>query len=823
MRVIAVHNNDKNKMLVKSLLVLSCVVFGSRTVLAQQTPADSAQASVSSSAVIEEVIVSARRTQESQQDVPIAVTTMNSDVLQRESIGTLQDLQGRVPSLIMSTGGQQRNTEAPTLRGQGGTYGGGSGVAQYYAEVPLPADTTESNVGGPGKFFDIADIQILKGAQGTLFGKNTTGGALLLTPNKPNENFSIDVGVESGNYHLNGYEVVVNLPLLSETLMLRLGAKYQDRDGFTEDVANGTRYDDRHYKTYRFGLLWRPTDRLENYLLAYDTESRTNGTGTVIKAARPELLNALIIAQGGLSPLPILPAEAQPGCLAWDALLTMENSRCGQLYPEEQSQRDNRHVELSADPTDFTATGAVINTLTYEFTDSLSLRYIASYSYLEHQYRWDTDGSRAEWTEFVTSDDDRQTDITVHTEELQLQGLVLDGNMEFSTGLYYEIQKPDGPEGTQIRALYNDISVDWEIEKESYAAYAQSTYNLAHVAEGLDRWEITAGVRKTYDRVEGESVFVQSIFGVPSEPALLDGELKDSAITWTLGVDYKGDHSLLYAKVSRGYKVGGFTITAANPDNAQYESEYVFNYEIGNKLDFSVGEVPIRLNTAVYYTDYTDMQRHGVDVFVDSSNTSVAPRLGAAVFNAGEASIAGVEMEATIIPLPRLMLLIAYSYTDAQYDEYFLKNGSSLPVPSCTGEHVGQGEMVDLSCMPFLYTPEHQYSVTAIYDVVQSIDWGNVSASLTWAWTDENYTSATTLPETEPGAWLDPSGLLTASLSWDNMFNQDLSLQLFGTNLLDKEYIMSNQNVWNTLGYRTVTYGEPRMFGARLSYHWGSQ
>ena len=167
---------------------------------------------------LEEIVVTARRTEESQQDVPIAVTSMSADILQRESIGTLQDLQGRVPSLVMSTGGQQRNTEMPTLRGQGGTYGGGSGVAQYYAEVPLPADTTESNIGGPGKFFDLADLQILKGSQGTLFGRNTTGGALLLTPNKPSEQFSLKANYETGNYELNGYELVVNVPLMSDSL-----------------------------------------------------------------------------------------------------------------------------------------------------------------------------------------------------------------------------------------------------------------------------------------------------------------------------------------------------------------------------------------------------------------------------------------------------------------------------------------------------------------------------------------------------------------------------------------------------------------------------
>lgn len=769
---------------------------------------------------LEEVVVTARRTEESQQEVPIAVTLMSSDVLQREAISTLQDLQGRVPSLVMSTGGQQRNTEAPTIRGQGGTYGGGSGVAQYYAEVPLPADTTESNVGGPGKFFDLGNIQILKGSQGTLFGRNTTGGALLLTPNRPADNFSISANVEEGNYSLHGYELVVNIPLLADTLFLRLGHKYNDRDGFTEDVANGTRYDDRHFTTSRLGLLWMPSETIENYLLAYNTESHNNGTGTIIKNARPEGLNALILSQGGLSPLPIVPPEQQSGCLAWDVALAMENSRCGAVYPEEQSGRDNRHTQLSADPTDNIWTGGLIYTLSMDLTEDLRLRYIASYSYLEHHYRWDTDGSRAQWTDMVLPDDRRQTDIDVVSHELQLQGVLLDGNLDFTTGVYYESQQPKGPEGQQIVALYNDIFVDWEIEKLTYGPYAQGTYNFGHIIAGWDRLELTAGVRKSYDKVEGSSVFVQSMFGVPAEPAVLIGGIEDSAITWTFGLDYKGDNSLSYAKVSRGYKVGGFTITAADPEKSEYDSEFVLNYEIGNKLDFELKDIAFRLNTAIYYTDYTDMQRHGVDVYTDPNSPSLAPRLGAAVVNAGRASIAGAELEFTVIPVQGLMLLATYSYTDAQYDEYFLKSGSSTELSSCSGEDVAQGEMVDLSCMPFLYTPDNQYSITAIYDVLESINIGNITASLTWAWTDENYTSATTLPEDEPGAWLVPIGLLNGSLNWNNFFNSALDLQVFATNLLDKEYVMGNQNVWNTLYFETATYGEPRMFGARLSYRW---
>src|SRR3546814_19639658 len=116
--------------------------------------------------MIEEVIVLARRVEENQQDVPIAITTLNADALARESISTPKDLQGRIPSLVMSTGAQTRTTEVPTIRGQGATFGGGSGVQIYLAEAKLPDDSTLSNVGGPGKFFNHQNLKDLQDTKG---------------------------------------------------------------------------------------------------------------------------------------------------------------------------------------------------------------------------------------------------------------------------------------------------------------------------------------------------------------------------------------------------------------------------------------------------------------------------------------------------------------------------------------------------------------------------------------------------------------------------------------------------------------------------------
>src|SRR3546814_16706826 len=113
------------------------------------------------------------------QDVPVAVTVLSATDLQREKVTSPQDLQGRVPSLTIQSTGQTRNIESPNIRGQGAQFGASPGVVIYFAEVPMPADAVTNNQGGPGKFFDLGNLQVLKGSQGTLFGRNTTGGGVV--------------------------------------------------------------------------------------------------------------------------------------------------------------------------------------------------------------------------------------------------------------------------------------------------------------------------------------------------------------------------------------------------------------------------------------------------------------------------------------------------------------------------------------------------------------------------------------------------------------------------------------------------------------------
>jgi len=759
---------------------------------------------------IEEVVVTARRTQENLQDVPVAISVLSAEDLRKEAIDDAQDLQGKVPSLVIGPSGQQRNTETPTIRGQGATYGASPGVIIYFAEVPLPSDSVSNNQGGPGKFFDLGNLQVLKGSQGTLFGRNTTGGALLLDPKKPVNEFEGHLQAESTSLSGRGLEGVINIPMDDDRFLFRAGAKYFARDGFTHDVVTGKDYDSKNYWTGRLGLTFRPSDTVENYLLGYYSHSDDNGTGNVVEGINSEGFNRAILAIAGAPPLPLVPPQAQPGCLYFNA--NSGSMDCGQDIVAAQRARGNRHVQLGADPVDVLSTGGISDTFSWELSDDLTLRNIASWSFIEHQFRWDFDGSSAGLNDIRNADGENQSDTETWTEELQLQGKALDARLVYVVGGYYERSKPRGPQSQTAVAIFQPATMSYGTERYSYAPYAQGTYDFGGLRESLDGLKLTLGVRHTWDHSENFSDY----------QGYHAATIEDSALTYIVGLDYKlGETSLVYGKYSRGYKTGGFSSLAVNPNNYLFDAEFVTNYELGFKTDFEIGETPVRLNTALYYTDYDDLQKTSGDSYTPPNSPGSLPQFGGATYNVGKASIAGFEADATIQPTERLQLTASYAYTKAEYHEFDLFIGTLTPQRDCSGREIEGGNFADYSCIPYQFTPRNQFSLNAGYTLPLDERYGEVGLSATYSWIDKQYVAPASVPDAEPGAWLDAFGLVNLSASWDGIFNSRFGLQAYVTNALDEEYRISNSNVWNILYAQSSIYGEPRVFGLQLRYTWG--
>lgn len=765
---------------------------------------------------IETVVVTARRTAENPQDVPVSISAFSADDLQREQINNTQDLQGRVPSLTIGSNSQLRNTETPTIRGQGGTFGASPGVVLYLAEVPVPEDAITNGQGGPGKFFDLADLQVLKGSQGTLFGRNTTGGALLVEPHKPDNRFEASISDEGSTFSGNTAEGVLNVPVIPDKLLLRVGAQFVNRDGFTRDAVTGEDYDSKHYWTTRLGLTWKPAEHIENYLLGYYSHNSDNGTGTVINGINQSGLNYGVLASALQAQGLPLPTQQEAdalnvGCEYLDAKAPSTN--CGQDIVAAQQARGPRSVQYSTSPNDFLETGAAVDQFKYEISRQLTLRNIASFSFLKHEFRWDFDGSRAALDEVVNPNGVNSTDAQQYTEELQLQGSTLHTRLKYVAGFYYQDQRPSGPQAEDPVALFTALPAEtYGVTQRSYAPYAQGTYDLGGLADALDGVKLTGGLRYTTDHVDGFSNA-----GVGEHSA----QFRKSVVTYTAGLDKSIDNTLLYGKVSHGYKAGGFQPTAVNPADYTFKPEYVTNYELGQKSDFTIGNVPARLDTAVYYTSYTDMQRAATDSYLVPGTTTYA--YGGAVFTAGKASIGGFEMEGQVQPFTGFNLSLNYAYTYGKYTDFSLQNNGVNPQLDCTGQYVNQGGTVALKCVPFQYTPRHQTSVTARYLVPWEVARGKIDGSVSYAWTDRQYASSYTLPEVEPGAWLGSFGLLNANANWSWLLGEksSLALRFFGTNLTNRVYRISNSNVWNVAYFQSSIYGEPRIFGVQLAYGWG--
>lgn len=755
--------------------------------------------------VLEEVVVTARRTQENIQDVPLSITALSASDLDRESITTAQDLMGKVASLVIGPNSSMRNAESPNIRGQGATFSASPGVVMYWAEVPLPQDSFSNNQGGPGMFFDVQNLQVLKGPQGTLFGRNTTGGAFVIEPVKPQDSFFARLRTEAGNYDSRAYEAILNLPLQSDRVLLRMGGQRVYRDGFTKDVVTGKEYDDRNYWTARLGLTIRLGDSIENNLLAYTTERDETGTGNVIEAMNPEGINGFLSGYLGLPINPNLPPNEQFGCQFFNA--SAPSTNCGLDIAAEQNARDIRHVELSADPKDQLETGAVVDIFTWKASDSLTVRNIASISYYQRRFNWDQDGSRAALND-VQASDAYSSDTETVTEELQFQGELPQYGLSYVAGAYYEKRDPQSMQENPSTVLFSPIKQSYRISSRSRALYAQASYDLAVLDSKWQGWIVTAGVRRTVDEMEGYSRFDTLVFTNEKDP-----HDKQYATTWLVSASYQFDDAMVYGKVAQGYKAGGFTGLAANPKNFDYDPEYVRNYELGIKSDLRLADMPLRLNGAIFLSDYTDMQR----VAAESYNGA----FGAATFNAGESEIRGFEMDFILLATSRLRLMGNYSYTDAEFKEFRVPRESMTPQQDCVRDDVQNGELGDYSCMPFTETPEHQYSLTATYELPLDANIGIVETSLTYSWVDDRFTAPVSVPQAEPGAWLDDYHLVNASINWLNVFGSQLDLQLYATNLTDEEYRIANSNSWNELAFKNSIWSEPRMYGLRLSYRWG--
>ncbi|TDW59949.1 iron complex outermembrane receptor protein [Novosphingobium sp. PhB55] len=801
--------------LMAALLGTSGLTFAAPAVAQQETSPRAAPPE----AATQDIIVTARRREELLQDVPISITVFNEQQLANRNVTNASDLALFTPSLSANTNfGSQNSSFA--IRGFVQDIGTPPSVGVYFADVVTPRGPTQGTTGGdgagPGMMFDLQNVQVLKGPQGTLQGRNTTGGSVLIVPQKPTEILEGYVEASAGNRGMWRIQGVVNIPL-ADTMRLRLAVDHQSRDGYLRsDTGTGPRdFNDTDYTAVRASLVGELTSDLENYFIATYSRSETHGD-----------LQKLIACNSALSAANFL------GLLSCGQLAAEKAGGTG-FYTAQNSTFDNPVSRLRQ--------WQVINTTTWRASDAVTIKNIVSYAELTNFLRSSLFGTNwylapsvpLPFTGVNPAPGMDSASQSTFTEELQVQGLSTDERLQYQGGVYLEISDPLGRSGNrnptfiscsnlnalECTSLLGPTSnVNEKIGKTAYRStgiYAQGTYELTQALK------LTAGLRYTWDRQTASVSNKEYFFPAPnvpevsctypsSEPTceIAPPKAKSSAPTWLVDLEYKpAETVMLYAKYSRGYRAGG--VFPNSPSNYRiFDPEKVDAYEIGAKTSFD-GPVRGTFNVAAFYNNFTNQQLSVGFVGVDGT----APTTG--VVNAGRSRIYGVELEALLKPFEGFTIDGAYTYLHARIV-------SIAPLVStdpnyAISQEISAGDRLALS-------PEHKFSVTAAYTLPLDPGVGAVTISGTYSYRSSQYsTYAYETPAVYEafGANLGklPSlGLLNLNLNWNSVASLPVDLSLFATNVTREHYYTYVPGL-ASYGFETASVGEPRMYGARLKYH----
>jgi iron complex outermembrane recepter protein len=788
-----------------------------------------------------DIIVTARRTEERLQDVPISITVVSSDEIANRNITSAQDLATFVPSLATNANfGAEKSSFV--IRGfvqEGKT---SPSVAVYFADVVAPRSnggTTSGNGAGPGSFFDLQNVQVLKGPQGTLFGRNSTGGAILLVPQKPTHELEGYVEGSLGSYNMHRVQAAVNIPL-SDTFRVRAAVDWHERDGYLRNRSGigPDDFADLNYIAARLSIVGDLTPDLENYTIFSYSRSRNNGS--VPKVAACDSTNPL----GGFACAQIARQNSRPDNDFWD----VENNNLIPFQRVEQWQ--------------------VINTTTWRASDTLTVKNIASYTEYREQASFSLWGDNffvEPFPGFVvpirtiqlhpgfSGDNSAQSTFT---EELQFQGNSADGRLVWQAGGYLEVSKPLGFSSglTEIFITCEDVytfnctptdtgAISAAQTKDSFnskALYAQGTYNFTN------QLSLTAGFRYTWDKMisVGENMNIAVLApGVPlficqdatrfnggditipkivqsSSECNIRFEQSSSQPTWLIGLDYKpNEDMLLYAKYLRGYRQGG--INTNNVGLEIWQPEKVDTYEIGAKLSWR-GSMPGYFNVAGFYNDFTNQQLAINSVINRGPNGD--PALGhrgpidyqgkipnaQPIINAGQSRIWGIEIDASIRPFRGFRLDVGYAYLNTELQSITLPATPiyyAVLLPSAA-----PGEQLALS-------PRNRLTVTGAYTLPLDESIGEITLGASYTHTDAHPAVNQLI---SPNFFiLKESNLLDLNASWRNMFGNPVDLSFFMTNVTNEKRILFPGGAYNTIGVDGGHLNQPRMWGFRLRYRFG--
>lgn len=749
----------------------------------------SAAANTGADSVLTEVVVTARRTQELAQDVPQSVLGISAVTLQSQEVQTFNDLQYVAPGLNL-IGGFTGGYINPSIRGQyQSTNASGTqpGVSTYFAEIYAPTQ--------PAQLYDLVDVEVLKGPQGTLFGRNSTGGAVLIQPARPDTGIITGyVKQEFGNLHYYDTEGAINIPIISGKLAIRVAADKEARNGYTHDLFNGTTLDGNTFAGSRVSILFTPTDNIENYTVYTESHYHTEPSNFIYANACADTPTApacfynspFISSQFG--------GRTLDGAFAQQAAVGNRNQ-----YTDAASRDDQDNVLLA-------------NTTTYTMGD-FKLRNIFGYVRSRIWTNFDEDGTDLPILADLPGIPAGKNYLNEkqYSDEAQILGDVLNHKLTFVGGYYYfRSYSPTGAEGfgyTQFQGVSPETPAVTTTNQSilSNAVYAHASYEFGDVSPQLDGLSLTAGYRYTWDKLDSsssnyaylqpENIALCTLFATqaPYDPATCrtfqDARFRDPS--YDISLQYKlNANAMVYLATRRGYRAGGFNANSTQPEFSAFHPEHITDYEIGLKSEFSYNGISGRFNIDAYTGKYSDIQR-SIPTFQNGISASYTE-------NAAGARINGIELETAIIPVKGLTISLNYALTDAHYTT-FIYNG------------------VSLAGGPLALTPRNVGSVTGTYKFPLPDELGAVSISGTY-FAQSQYSLSDLTPQIETQGVAAGYSKVDARLEWADIYRTALTVALWGKNLTDRSYVTGGTAAATALGYDWVQWSVPRTYGVSAMY-----
>ena len=743
-------------------LLLSTTCTLAAPALAQDAAPSAAPAAQAGAdtATIDDIVVTAQRREERLQDVPIAITAFSQEALTKSDVRDIARLSNFTPGFNF---GQSGFDTRPAIRGVRTDAVDGNGDTTVGTYVDDVYQSLAVQAGQP--FVDVARVELARGPQGTLFGRNTFGGAISIVNALPGATTEGGIDLTYGNYDRVQAKAFVSIPL-TPTFGIRIAGLTETRDPYVKNVVlPGNDIYDRKTGYLRGTARWNPSDSLEVVLRG--TYWHEGGTGAGAYGYKQGGL--LIDPATGLGSLTGTPLyfytadqDGQPDINGFDVGLQTSTDP----YAWESSFRPRARLNEYAG-----------NLQIRWESDNVFVRSISSYT----KFKYSSNTGEALGSPDTEYIQDRNTKTL--TQELQI-GSVQDKPLQWVAGLYYFRDRYF--DQFYLTSPGYDFFAPNQLRTDSYAAYVQGSY---YVAEKL---RLTAGGRYTVDKkgIDARSFDSFSDYG----------RAKDSArfkrFTWRLGADFfLTPENLLYSSVSTGFRSGGFNVAALTvPGLAPtFDLERVTAYEIGSKNRFFDDRV--QLNISAYYNDFKNLQEQS-QFPLPAPSTSVI----SAVLNAGAARAYGVEIEAIVKPVPELTLNATAALVNAKFTDFGYFGRPSRFYPNA---------QQDLSGNEIPHTPKSKITVGASYDLVIP-GFGTITPSGSAVISSHFYNTDYNTPIDRQKAYV--TGDLSLGFTPEG---GQLTVEGFVTNVGNKAVLN-----YGAFGSATLitSYEQPRFYGIRLSY-----